>query len=674
GDGHYQFTLTDSNGCSFVSDTISIESPPPLEVEVDALGQIACFGESTGFLELTTKGGVPPYSYSWTGVEADTEDIFDLAAGAYRLQIRDANDCPFSRNFQLSQPAPLEVAVDLKAGDICDGELNNRLSARVNGGIPPYSYSWSNGAGSAFQTGVPSGDYRLSVTDANLCFDRSGSVKVKEQETPLVLDTFFVRDISCHGAQDGSMTATISGGNTPYRFHFSNNFIRETNLGTIKVEGLSIDDDYRVTITDLNTGCFVVSPSLALSEPNPLFISRDSVREVSCGGSFNGSIFVSVSGGTPPYNYQWFEEDGSEIISGEQDLERVREGTYFAVVTDANGCTDTLPQTLLRASSQPLGLADSSLSIQHIACKGEQTGAIDLEITGGTPPYDFQWSNGAGTEDLSNIPAGTYTLTVTDANACRAILPPLTIEEPDALLTVSPRTSPVSCHGSSDGSIELVIRGGEPPYATEWLREGESIASDITELSGLPAGSYLLQVADQRNCRRQIPIDLPQPNPIEVDIELIEDPEAETFRLRAKASGGTPTYSFLWSTGDTTAGITVFDPGMYSLTLTDANGCEESAALTLTSTIDPSLVEQINLFPNPGLGEVNLQIELRESRPLQLRIADEQGRLVLERFMGRVIRSTETLRLHHLSAGDYWVQLWSEGKLIYSGKLVLMPR
>jgi len=666
-DGAYRLTISDANGCSYEPHPIIIQSPPLLELGLEGLGEIYCFGDSTGFVEVAVRGGSPPYSYNWLGQNHDEQDLFNIPAGDYRLLVRDANSCPLDTVFTLAQPPLLSAGTIAQTDDICLGGAVRKLIAQVSGGQPPYSLLWSNGAADSILTEPAAGDYILAVTDANQCAAESPSVKVDQDVAPFRLDTFFVSNISCNGAEDGCVTAVASGGFANYRFHFSNGNIQQNPGDSVTICGLS-PGNYRVTITDQFSGCIATSPLLALTQPGPLFFRRDSIAEVGCFEGNDGGIYTTTTGGVPPYSYSWFDE-GQEIVGNEADLVDVPAGHYIGFVTDTNGCAASVAGTVPSVNSP---IRDTLVNIRHVPCKGGNSGAISLVIMGGAPPLSYRWSNGAATLNVNNLPAGVYSLTVTDANSCQAIFGGFRVEEPETVLELSLQVDSVSCYGVEDGAISAAISGGSPPYALEWYYEGMLMPNPgAVMLDELPAGLYAVVLRDSNNCVREHEFSLPEPGRIDISIELNPPGPQEDGMATAIVSGGVPGYSFLWSTGDTTAAITV-QQGTYGLTVTDQDSCQATAGINVSSAYESELARSARLFPNPTSGELWLDFQLARQAPLELSVQDALGRHWLQRPLGSTQGERLLLDVQGLPAGVYWLVLRSEGRLVYGGRFVVI--
>jgi hypothetical protein len=654
GGGDYLVTITDINGCAFESDTIPLLEPLPVQLGLEGLGPIVCRGDSTGFIELDVRGGTPPYVYNWVGQTAVTQDLFDIPAGTYRLLVSDSKDCSYDTTFVLNDPPALSVGIGIDAEDICSGGRVEKLIAQAQGGIPPYQLAWSNGSTDSLIVNPATADYTLSVTDANNCLQTAGPLKVKEETAPLVFDSVYAQPTGCFGQNDACMTAEISGGSGNYQYHFSNGQITYTDTTALTTCNLATGN-YRVTVTDFTTGCFIVSNNVSVTEPLPLTFQRDSVQPVRCFGGLTGAVFASTSGGTPPYTYIWRNSSNGNVVGNNEDLQGVPAGTYNCLVFDERGCSASLVGTVPSLNTL---MRDTLVDIAHIACRGDTLGAIDLDIAGGMPPYSFAWNDGLGnTVPLANLPAGTYTLTVTDAFDCTQIFPSYVVEEPDSLLELaSVSIDSLLCYGDADGTIKVELAGGVPPYELEWERNGIFLPTSADSLVNVFAGNYTLRVLDDNGCLKSYNIEMPQPDSVMVEVDTLLGGGLPP-RAFAIVSGGTPPYELLWDTGETADTIFV-DNGVYQLLATDANGCTGFAKAVIVSTRETSpLLAEANVYPNPAHEQLWVEARLHQAQPLRLRLLTMQGQVVWEKPLGLRTEVRERIELSMLPQGGYWLQL-----------------
>lgn len=670
GPGDYQVTITDALGCRAVSDTLTIGSPDPLVINLAGQGDILCRGDSSGFLELDVQGGVTPYQYTWTGTSDTTASVYALDAGQYRVFVTDANGCPAQATYTLSEPRPLEVEVDVEQGNICIGDSSNQLILRVEGGAQPYAFRWNNGASVQRLVDVPPGDYSVTITDGNDCREIIPAIKLRPPELALQLTDFAAQDVSCFGARDGALLARITGGAGPYRYLFSNAELVRTDADSVRLTGLAPDSDYMVTVIDAN-GCVVRSGEVAVREPQPVNVRRDSVWSNPCFGGSDGAVFVSASGGTPEYTFQWFNADGV-FVAQTEDLQGVSAGGYQLVVTDQRGCTDTLNSARVPEANSAIRITDTT--IIDTPCKDGNGGSVRLQLVGGVPPYQFQWSNGATTQNLSNASAGTYALTLTDELGCRQVFSGLTIAEPATRITIQDSLWNPQCFGAEDGRIQVDVAGGRPPYQLTWRSNGQILALDTLAIASLSQGLYDLQVLDQNQCRRNFGFQLFEPDSLAIIFEAqLPQPDSADGRLEAVIRGGTPEYQWSWSNGARTEVLQDLSTGVYTLTVTDRNGCQNTDTYTLVSTAisESEWVESVQLYPNPAVDQINLSIALRQATSLTYQLFDLNGQILQEERWSALRQKTATLSLGAYPAGLYQLLLRRDtGEVVYTGRII----
>lgn len=668
--GNYQVTVSDAQGCKYFSDTIPMAWPTPLVYNIEAIGEIECHGEADGFIEWGISGGTPPYTYTWFGLPTDAEDVYDLASGSYRVLVQDQRGCPIDTVFTLAQPPALALQTAATLGDICDPDAMDALSANASGGTPPYTYLWSDGSMTPTIGNAAPGDYLLTVTDAKGCEITSTTVKIPERVPPVRLESFSVVPVSCYNGNDGTMTAAISGGSGTYLYHFTPTYIQVTDASSVTVGQLLHSPEYSVTITDLNTGCVVTAAAQSPSQPDPLAVERDNISVVNCFGGSDGGVYITAIGGVGPYTYEWFNEQG-QLISQAEDLLFIASGVYTVTVTDANGCQVSLASTVTNSGNTVIQLVDSLTVVQHVRCRGDATGAIDITLTGGIPPFTYEWNNGAFTEDLINIPAGNYEVTITDADTCRSIIPGIVVAQPSQILSPNAQLQPPACHDTEDGAIVTAASGGVPPYQYTWQENGITLPGETgPELSNIGAGDYRLILQDTGGCVRLFNFMLDAPDPLDVTIQpaLFDQPVTAT----AIVTGGTPDYEYLWNTNDMTNQIEVLLSGFYEVTVTDAAQCITTATLLINDAWEVPKLTQARVFPNPTTGLLQVEFELDRSAEVRWRLYDAYGRLLWDVQPGAVRQESRTLNFSDYPSGTYLLQLWSAGKVLLMERIVKM--
>ncbi|MBL7807167.1 MAG: SprB repeat-containing protein, partial [Saprospiraceae bacterium] len=423
---------------------------------------VKCNGALTGSIDLTVSGGTSPYTYAWSNSKT-TQDISGLAAGTYTVTVTDAAGCTKTTSVTINQPSALSLSTT-KVNVKCNGGNTGSIDLTVTGGTPGYTYIWTNAATTQDISNLTAGTYTVTVTDANACTKTISTTITQPSALSL---TSTQKNLLCYGATDGDIDLSVSGGTSPYTYSWSNGATVQDlwNIGA---------GTYTVTVTDANACTKTLSATI--TQPAEIILTK-TITDVKCAGQSNGAIDLTVSGGSPGFKYSWSNSATT------QDISNLAAGTYTVTVTDVNGCTKTTSATV----NQPGVLTPTTTKV-NVACFGGNTGSIDLSVTGGTSPYTYAWSNAATTQDISNLVAGTYTVTVTDANLCTKTVS-TSITQPASALNVTETHVDVNCNGQNTGSIDATPTGGTTPYTYSW-----SNGATTQDISGLTAGTYTLTV------------------------------------------------------------------------------------------------------------------------------------------------------------------------------------
>ncbi|MCB0532452.1 MAG: T9SS type A sorting domain-containing protein [Lewinellaceae bacterium] len=458
-----------------------------------------------------------------------------VPTGSYYNQ---STGVPVSIDFSPSALTATATATNVS----CNGSANGAIELDVTGGAN-YSFEWSNGETTQNIADLESGTYTVTVTDAQGC---STTTSASITEPAAIAITPAVSDALCFGDATGDIQISISGGTPDFAFEWSDGSTGQ-NLPNVAA-GV-----YTVTVIDMN-GC-VETATVQVNEPTAI-VSELLAENASCNGSADGSLELTVDGGAPGYAYEW--SDGST----NQNLANVAAGTYTVTITDANGCTQTASETI----TEPDAISTST-AVANAGCAGATNGAIDLSVDGGTPGYTFTWSTSSTTEDLTDVAAGTYTVTVTDAAGCTQTAT-ATVGQVTTLVTESNQTN-VSCFGQADGSAEVLASGGDPDYTYLWSNN-----ETTPVISNLPAGTYTVTVTDNAGCSQTAQATVAEPPLLTAGSVWNAQPcMQDVGTVTLTVDGGTPDYTFDWSTGATTQNLEDVAPGLYTVTITDANGC-----------------------------------------------------------------------------------------------------
>ncbi len=560
--GTYSVTVTDANGCTATDSVIITQPASAVDANASVIANVTCYGVPSGSATVTATGGTAPYTYSWSN-GANTPTINTLSAGQYVVTITDANGCFDMDSVVITQPAsPLNAVLVSNTNVDCFGNNTGSAQASVSGGTSPYTYAWSNGAVTSNISNVAAGVYSLTVTDANGCIDTL-SVTITQPSAALISSSTVIQNVSCFGGVDGSAFVSYTGGTAPYSVSWSNgatsDSISNLNAGT-----------YTVTITDAN-GC-TTTQSVVITEPSSALAASAVVNQnVNCFGGNTGSATATASGGTSPYTYVWSNGATGANLNG------VTAGTYSVTITDANGCTETATVTITQPAA---ALTVGVLSSGNVDCFGSTTGFANVGASGGTTPYTYVWSNGTAGASLNNVGAGTYTVTVADANGCTATTS-ITLTQPaSALASSATIVSQVACFGGATGEAYVSYSGGTAPYSVLW-----STGQTADTLVNMTAGSYSVTITDANGCTSSQTVVITQPASA-LSLSAVVSNHVLCFGTNsgagaANVSGGTSPYTYNWSNGATGANISGLAPGSYSVTVTDANGCVVSGSIII---------------------------------------------------------------------------------------------
>ena len=635
GEGTYTVTISDGL-CEPIELTFELHEPLPITIiEVVASHEdVECFGETTGVIEVAiTQVSIAPFDYEialedGTVIEIVTDTnaenyVFDnLAAGTYNITVTDANGTSQTLNgIVITQPAEALAITNAVVSDFngfgisCNGEGDGSIDITIAGGIPPYTYEWigPDGFDAATQdiAGLEPGSYTVAVTDtAGLC-PATATYVITEPE-PVIITAVTISDyngfgISCFGENDGSIDITPSGGTGTYTYSWDGPgaFTATTpDLNNITA------GTYVLTLTDSN-GCTLETQTYTLTQPTEISVSQTHVN-ILCFGAETGSINITASGGNPielepgifGYEYAWTGPDGFE--SSSEDLTDIGAGTYTVIVTDNFGCTETITVNV----SQQSDIIITPTTTQ-ISCYGADDASISVAISGGDAPYDVTWNTLATGTFQDNLGAGTYIITVTDDSGCQKSV---TIVIPEApVFTMEPTFSHVTCFGAQDGNITLNFEGGVLPVVLEWS-DGSTAG---TTRNNLGPGTYTATITEGTGCTLQQTFTILQPNAVSIggDVDHATDcDETQGGSIDLHPAGGTPPYTFEWSTGDITEDLTGLTSGTYSVIVTDANGCTGTAEFTIIRP-EPMSVSVTN----------TLDVECEEAYVMQVNQATASG-------------------------------------------------
>lgn len=570
-------TITDASGCT-ADTSILIPANTSLNLTVINQNSPSCPGDCDGSIVVSASGGnnTSPYIFTWNDPNNQTSAfVTGLCAGVYQVTVEDIDGCSAAMAITVSTPDSIQitsVTSDASCFDSNDGSIN----LTVTGGTAPYNYNWTNGNSSASSSNLGQGIYTITVTDANGCSamiaDSIGSPSQIITNTT-IFTPYNGQQISCADGNDGIAMISASGGVPGYTYQWFNGETTDT------ITGLQAST-YPVTVTDAQ-GC-TTTDSVTLMHPPQIVITTNITSNyngynVSCHNSNDGTADVSATGGTGAYTYLW---SGGQTTTTAVGLNR---GTYAVTVTDINGCWTMHTDSL----TAPPALANSFVAVQNASCFGLSDGTATAVVSGGIPNYTYLWDNGETNATATNLDFGMHSVTITDDNGC-VFVDHINIFQPVAL-TASAAAISVTCFGNNNGSATVVGAGGTMPYTYLW--DATAGGQTTATASNLAAGIYTVTLTDANSCTVITSTTLTEPSDIAATISITSNYNGSAISchgatdaiLTANATGGTGSYSYLWSDGQTNTIATGLGIGTYSVTITDINGCTDTASIIITA-------------------------------------------------------------------------------------------
>lgn len=587
--------------------------PPNAGLQVStSVVQPTCHGLKDGSIQIIGLGGKAPYNYNWVKVGTPaingngsipnlggTGTISGLGVGIYTITITDSSNPIETQTItiQVQEPGQLDLQFNTQlptCHDSKDGFIDITLT---NGGTGPYSYEWNTGLKGPTETSLSNlanGTYIVTVTDANLC--TAEFIKVLNK-TPVVATVIQKQDIGCGGGSTGSITLGVTGGALPYDYVWS-----DITLTDSTATGLGVGN-YSVTISDAE-GCSTTLSSSIILVSGIAITGFDSVS-VKCGEDSNGqlTVLLNIPPGVSVASYTW---SGPSVTTNTMTISSLKPGKYYVTVTDNNGCAAIDSATLWA----PLPISSTGKLIVKPTCPGDKNGSVGVQMTGGTPPYIYTWSVNPGVPSslavITGLGAGTYTVSVTDANNCGPFIEQIDLVDPPKITLQFTNIKAPGCFtGICDGSAfadAIYSDGNVGSFKFKW-ESGELFnnvnASIATQLC---SGWQSITVTDA-NCGIIDSVFIPTAQEISITSVEVNNTTCNGLAdgsIIVDVTGGLPGYTYEWSTGTSaTNTLNNLAPGNYLVTVTDSNGCTGSS-VPFTINEPPALVAQID--PNGTSG------------------------------------------------------------------------
>ncbi|MFN3916714.1 MAG: PKD domain-containing protein [Flavobacteriales bacterium] len=584
--GTYTLHISNIYGCDTLH-TFVINEPPLLELWIDGITHVACFGDATGSVTLSATGGIPPYEYAINGGFFGVSPVFSgLSAGTYTVQVKDNNGCVDTETITIFEPSQLS-STPVVNNVSCFGGNDGTVFISAQGGVGPYTYSFNNSQPSLNQNyqSNSAGFYTYYVVDANGCVN-NGTVNIT-QPTQLTL-TSNQAHVTCFGFNDGIASVNVAGGTPPYNYLWLNN-----NSQSNTAIGLS-PGQVSVQVTDVNN-C-TINHMFTINQPAQL-TATFTVNHVSCFGGNNGSALINITGGTPGYTYAWSNGANLPFVSN------LTSGYKYIEVVDVNGClyTDSI------FINQPPQLTLTK-TINDVSCNGLNDGSVNINVQGGVVPYFAMWNNAYQGFNNTGLTAGTYSVSIEDANNC--LLSDIAhVTEPDPLLlllsndTIICPNQTISLYGNATGGIA--------PYQYNW----NPVSNNSSTINVSPSSNtlYSLYVTDANNCNsstEQVLIDvwlLYQDSLLVLGGDICE---GQQVNVSAQYIGAINQPQYNWNNGLAGgAGPHTVSPPVtttYEVIVTDA--CNNSVSANVTVEVHPYPI--INIVNSTLSGCVPLSVSL----------------------------------------------------------------
>ncbi|MFQ5447893.1 MAG: SdrD B-like domain-containing protein, partial [Saprospiraceae bacterium] len=525
-----------------------------------------CPGGTDGTTTVEASGGAVPYAYLWDdGLGQTTASATNLAPALYHVTVTDANGCTIIDSVAVNDTAAPQFSIASTNVSCFGGNDGSATLTFASADPASFTYLWNDPAQSTGLTVVnlSSGTYDVTITDTPGC-TFSGTAIV--DEAPALIAMLNSDSASCANASDGTASVTITGG-TPFSDGTYQYLWDAPGNPTVS----SLDDvapgQYTVIVTDAN-GCAIIG-SVEIGAPVPITINI-MPTPISCIGASDAALTAAVQGGVEPYSYQW--DDPS--LSSTPAITGLGQGTYHLTVTDANGCTGIASAQI--AEPPVLSLA---IDKQDVICEDDNNGSAQALPAGGTGPYTYQWSTGGTTAQITGLSTGSYGLSVTDDHGCSVSSAFEIIFTSDLALSVSAQDA--HCFNSNDGTATATTTGGTEPYAYQWSNGG----TDSTQ-TGLAPGVYSVTLTDADGCQHSDSVQISAPALLNCQTQMVAPVSlfgGSDGGAAVTASGGTGTYSYLWSDGTTADTVLNLQAGLHSVTVTDENNCICVSHITLTN-------------------------------------------------------------------------------------------
>lgn len=576
--GPYIVHVVNGDGC------LRVDTAEVLPTQVFTIAWTAtpatCHGDCNGTADVTVSGGAGDYSYAWsTAGLPDTNQVSGLCAGDHTVVITDAAGCDTTVTITVPGPGPIALNIT-STPPTCASNCDGSILVNASGSNGGFSIVWAgpppSGANSNPATGLCAGNWTATITDILGC-DTTVIIPLAD---PVPLVAAASSTPSTCGLCSGTATALPTGGHPGYTFSWSlgGSVVSTDSIATGLCAGI-----YTLTVTDAN-GCSAQT-ILPLGDQDGEVLSTTD-DHVTCPTDCDGEVSVAFTCNTPNCSTAWYTAGGVPLGQTTNTATGLCAGQYLVQVTNGGGCISFAYAEVF--APDPI-VANATLIEPR--CDGDCNGSIVLNPSGGTgSSYLFDWSPGDppgdGTNTVTGLCAGTWSVTITDAVGCTAT-ETFTLDAP-LPVTATTTVVPLTCAGACDASITVNASGGAGDFTYAWT-PGDPTGDGTATVTGLCADTWSVTITDLLGCDTEVSVTITEPDPLVTDLTTTDNACFGDCSGTASLtiSGGVPAYAISWlnAAGDTLAqstnSIGGLCAGTYSVHIADANGCARILPFTI---------------------------------------------------------------------------------------------
>ena len=587
--GTFTVQVSDANGCTTVSST-TLNQPLPVNLSMDSSSQIACYNGNNGAIYLSATGGNGSFSFTLQNPLSTNNNgqFTSLSAGTYTATATDISGCTGSTVMTLTQPPLLQITSLSATIPSCIPGNDAMITVTAAGGTSPFSYSINGGTYQTANTfnAIGIGNYIITIKDANDC-TVSSNIAVTSPNSPTIT-SMSATLATCNPGCDASISLTASGGTGALQYAINGGaFQNNTVFNNLCA------NNYTVVVSDV-VGC-TYSSQISVNTVNGPVLTNVAVNQIPCYGAANGSISLTVSGGTSPLNYTL---NPGSVVNNNGVFNALSPNTYNVQVVDANGCSIVTATTIV----QPTQMQFSNVSSTSALCNGVNNGSISFVFSGGTGTSNFTILP-AGTFTAPNSFTGlagnqTYTLTATDANGC-TVSAINTVAQPPSLIIDSVSSTAVTCNGANNGSIQISASGGSGQITYTMTPGG--LSNTTGTFVNLPGNIFTITATDANGCSISTSVSIINPSSLLIANASATDvicfgQNNGSISLLAGGGIGMISYQLLpVNVSNSTGQFPALGPGTYDAVALDANGCSDTVQLIVN---EPALVQFTSVIAN----------------------------------------------------------------------------